>query len=759
MKTKKGLKLKSKLMMYFLILIILPVSAVGVYSYTSAGAALKHEAENSLKAELNGVVGKIELKMSSIEKFGTTLSRLPSIITYSNEVQEGEVSEETLELTQRTLKEFRKTIEDISEEIMVVDNNGKVILDSSDGANIGLDLSTREYFRESVLGKKHWNEVVMSKMTNKPVTVYSVPLRAQNEDIVGVIAIAVKFESISEIVKEVKTGQTGYAYMIDREGLVLQHPSGDKILRENLSSIDNKELRDQVQKMMNREEDHGFYTYDGIYKLNMYKPVGKWSVAVNMPVEEYMVAAMDIRNRTLIISIGGILLGLLVAYYASKQITDPVKTLMELMAKGENGDLTVTANIKTKDEIGDLALSFNKMINGQRNAMEEVLQTANLLGEASQETSSIAEEMASSSQNQSTLTGELTNTMNEMSRSVGEVAGSANEMAHNTGDINSSVVELRKISNDVEGSTQSTVENIVEITGAIKQMNASIELVADNSNNASNKAEQTVKIADEGKKAVGNTITEMDNVNKGMENLTQVIKGLGKAAIQIGDIVEVIDDIAEQTNLLALNASIEAARAGEHGKGFAVVAGAIGALAEKSGEATKDITDLIRRIQEQVDNAVSTANEGANQVDKGVNLVKDTGVALDKIFESINSTTELIKEIASSTEEQTVASKSVMEAIEKVNELSNQVSTAVQYQIKSIDSVVVTVESLSSISEEVASAAEEQAAASEEILATTENINELSNEVSSGSEETAATAENLAHHSNKLIEVVSRFKI
>lgn len=759
MKSKKGLRLMTKLMVWFFILIILPASSVGLYSYNSTKNALKKEAEGNLKIELNSMVDKIQINMNNIEGLANILGNLPAIINYSNEVKNDSVSKETLELTEKTMKEFRNSISDISEDILITDQEGIVVLDANDGLSIGIDISERDYFKESVSGKSYWSEVVNSKITNKPVVVYSIPLKTREQDIIGVMGIAVRFQSISDIVKEVSVGETGYAYMIDKKGLVLQHPSEDKILTENLLSTDNEDLKKQVRQMIEGEENYGFYTYEGVYKLNIYKPVENWSVAVNIPVEEYMKTATDIRTKTLIILLTGILLGILVAYLVSKQITNPIKYLMNLMAKAENGDLTVAAEIRSRDEIGDLANSFNNMIDGQKNAMNKVFDTANQLGNSSEETSSVSEEMASSAQNQSTLIQELTNAMHEMSRSVGEVAGSATDMAHNTSDINNSMVELEKAANEVAKSTEITAENIVDITGAIKQMNSSVETVADNSNNASKEAVKTVDIAEEGKRAVTNTINEMDKINKGMENLTEVIKGLGNAAIQIGDIVEVIDDIAEQTNLLALNASIEAARAGEHGKGFAVVAGAIGALAEKSGEATKDITVLIRKIQGQVDNAVNTANEGAKQVDNGVSLVKNTGLALDEIFRAINETTKLIQEIALSTEEQASASKAIMEAIEKVNELSTQVSAAVQQQIASIDATVLTVEKLNDLSQEVASSAEEQAASSQEILATAENINEMTKEVSAGSEEAAATAENLAQQSNRLIDVVSKFKI
>ncbi|WP_129595799.1 methyl-accepting chemotaxis protein [Anaerophilus nitritogenes] len=759
MKWKKEFNIMSKLMIFALMLIVLPLSTLGYYSYNNSKNAINEETKSTLDARLRATKEKINFQTDQVEKIGFILRGIPSIVQYANELEQGVVSEHTARGAENLIKDFGKTIEDVSDGIFIMDKNGNIWVDSSKDAEIGLNVSDREYFKEAISGNFFWSEVILSKTSNQEIISYSMPLKSSSGNIVGAIGMTIPFSKITDVIKEVQVGQTGYAYLIDKEGVVLHHPQKEKILKENFLHSESRSLKENAQKMVNGESGFDIYEYEGIEKLNIYEPVGKWSLAINIPIDEYMKPVIDIRNGTLKLMGMAILVGILFAFFISKQMSNSIKKLMQLMEKAANGDLTVYANVQSKDEIGVLAKSFNQMIEEQKNSIIKILDVTSKLTHASEETSSASEEIASSTQDQSNCVEELTTSMNEMSRSIGDVASNVSDMSENIHGVNCSIEELGKAASEVAKNIEETAEEIVEVTGALGQMNASIALIANNSQNANKVAEKTVQAGTQGKVDIDNTIKEMDNINQVMENITHVITGLGKAAIEIGDIVEVIDDIAEQTNLLSLNASIEAARAGEHGKGFAVVAGAIGSLAEKSGEATKDITQLVKKIQEEVQNAIHKTNDGAKQVENGVVLVKNTGNSLDQIFESINNTTSLINEIALSTQEQSQASQSIMKAIQNVNDLSVQVSAAVEEQVTAIDEVILSIEKLSELSQGVASAAEEQSAASEELLATAESINQMTNEVSAGSEEMAATAQTLEGQARTLSSVTSKFKI
>ena len=234
-------------------------------------------------------------------------------------------------------------------------------------------------------------------------------------------------------------------------------------------------------------------------------------------------------------------------------------------------------------------------------------------------------------------------------------------------------------------------------------MSATILETSKNGGTASEAAANASKTAAGGGTVVTETIQGMQKIAEVVRQSADSISKLAKSADQIGEITKVIDDIADQTNLLALNAAIEAARAGEQGRGFAVVADEVRKLAERSGKATGEITDMVKGIQAETIDAVKSMESGIQQVDIGRQLADKAG----------NSLSEIV-----------TVSQRVMDMIGQV-----------------------------------AAAAEEQSAAAEEISKNVDHISTITRENSQGAEQSAAAAEELNRQAEGLQAMVARFKL
>jgi methyl-accepting chemotaxis protein len=193
-------------------------------------------------------------------------------------------------------------------------------------------------------------------------------------------------------------------------------------------------------------------------------------------------------------------------------------------------------------------------------------------------------------------------------------------------------------------------------------------------------SEQTVNIAREGAEALQITLNGMNQVSGQMNRLES-------DSHEIGNIIEVIDEISEQTNLLALNAAIEAARAGEQGRGFAVVADEVRKLAERSGEATKQITAIIQGMQKSTELSVKVVAAGVDQT-------RETGQAFDRITRMVNQTASRVVEIAAASEEQSAQSTEVMQSVENIAAFSQETAAASEETASSSQSLAELAEEL-----------------------------------------------------------------
>jgi methyl-accepting chemotaxis protein len=228
--------------------------------------------------------------------------------------------------------------------------------------------------------------------------------------------------------------------------------------------------------------------------------------------------------------------------------------------------------------------------------------------------------------------------------------------------------------------------------------------------------------AETGKKAVDATIAGISAIKRSSRITYEVIETLSTKAENIGAILSVIDEVAEQTNLLALNAAIIAAQAGEHGKGFAVVADEVKDLAERTTSSTREISEVIRGVQDETRRAVEAMGEAERKIADGELLSVKSGEALTKIVSGVNRATAQVTGIARATEEQAQESQLIQKAMDKVSEMVRQISRATQEQGKGSGLIMTAVERMKGLTTQVKGATREQAKVGKFIAQTTEDI-------------------------------------
>ncbi len=247
--------------------------------------------------------------------------------------------------------------------------------------------------------------------------------------------------------------------------------------------------------------------------------------------------------------------------------------------------------------------------------------------------------------------------------------------------IKDSVVKLanatdatQNISVELAQASRNQAQEITGASAAINEMAVSIEQVSANASESATVAEKSVDIAKKGGEVVRNTIQGMDTIREQIQETSKRIKRLGESSQEIGDIVSLINDISDQTNILALNAAIQASMAGDAGRGFAVVADEVQRLAERSGNATKQIGALVKTIQTDTNEAVISMESSTTEVVHGARLAQDAGVALEEIERVSTSLADLIQNISNAARQQAASAGHVSNTMNVIQEITNQTS-------------------------------------------------------------------------------------
>jgi len=327
-----------------------------------------------------------------------------------------------------------------------------------------------------------------------------------------------------------------------------------------------------------------------------------------------------VRARFLLMIIGAIVFAFAVflASFLARGIAKPLGEGVSVANRIAEGDLTADIEIKTQDETGQLLTAMKDMVTKLQNIIGKVKGVAGNMTAASQQ---------------------LNQSSELMSRGASEQAGRASQVATASEEMSQTVLDIAKNTSSIEKS-----------------------------------ATDTARLAKDGEDVVDRSVEKVKAIEKTIDQSAQMIKSLGERSNQIGEIINVINDIADQTNLLALNAAIEAARAGDAGRGFAVVADEVKKLAERTGNSTSEIGNMIQSIQDEVHQVVVSMENITIEVKSGVDLSTQAGGVLRNIVGSVNELHGMVQQIASATEQMAATSEEINRDIETIASVSKETS-------------------------------------------------------------------------------------
>ena len=475
-----------------------------------------------------------------------------------------------------------------------------------------------------------------------------------------------------------------YAFIRDGRGRVLS------------SSFEGNVVPAELQSINQLQPNVPFGTESTVLRLkdtfievtDIASPIGGGALGtihIGLNISQIKLNIRNILLKILYAGAGGLLILSIITLVLSALLIAPVRDLMRVAEALGSGDLSKKAKVKSGDELGQLGTTLNTTID----RLQGLIQTESDRDKMQHQVMDLLSVVSGAAEGDLTVKAEVTadalgsvaDAFNLMINGLTTLVTQASNVAH---EIESSTSDILHASDRMRRGTEQQTTQIQGAAGAVNEMSHTIQRMAENAGAAAQASLKATQAAVKGGTSVAETIKGMQRIRAAVQTTGKKIKGLGERSLEIGAIIEVINEIATQTNLLALNAAIEAARAGEQGKGFAVVADEVRKLAERAARATKDITSLIKGIQVETSEAVTVMEEGTREVEEGTKLADQAGAALREIEQIVKQTSGLVTDITNSAVNQVKVSESVVHSMDSISKLTQDTSKGVQDTVETI---------------------------------------------------------------------------
>jgi methyl-accepting chemotaxis protein len=398
------------------------------------------------------------------------------------------------------------------------------------------------------------------------------------------------------------------------------------------------------------------------------------TVRVGMNKAFITAAAMQSGYYLLLAFAGGAVLAGLAGVVFARRITQPIAQLVAVARRVGQGNLTELVPVTSRDEIGQLAETFNQTIvrlRSQVHTEAERDQERRSREDLQRNITSFLHTVVEISAGDLTKRGDVTADV------LGNVVDAINlmvaEIAAIIVGVRQAALRVASSASDMIGATGHTVlgaqaqtREVMIVSSAVEELTRSVRQVADMAEAAARAARQALEAAQKGDEAVRGTLEGIQRTRAEVQTIAKKIKSLGDRSLEISEIVTTIDEIAAQTNLLALNAAIEAAGAGEAGARFGIVADEVRRLAERSAKATRDIAALIKKVQGETQDAIAVVERGTQEVETGYRVTVQAGTSLAEIATVSQRSAELAQDISLATQRQVRGAEGVAVAVQSI---------------------------------------------------------------------------------------------